>query len=324
MTAEAQALRDDVLAFLATPLTERREALALRIHDFQRHSQPALRRWCTGPPPRSIQEIPCLPVGVFRRVRLCSGPTVHVFRTSGTTSGQRGEHHLPDLEALHQASLRWFQAVLPHAPAHAVSLVSHADDASLGHMVALFYPQATRHFSPESGLDVASAWSTLANTTHPVFVAATAFALDALLAAGGRAELAPGSVLMVTGGFKGRRRSLEEVDMGAAVRRQLGPHLRTVGEYGMTELSSQLWDTGQGYRPPPWLLPSAGDPVTGRALPDGQPGVLRFVDLASWGSCLAIETQDGGVVHPDGRVELLGRLPGSPARGCSLTAEEAE
>ena len=128
---------------------------------------------------------------------------------------------------------------------------------------------------------------------------------------------------MVTGGFKGRRHALDEAGLHAAVREVLRPaHLVT--EYGMTELSSQLWGTpGTAYRPPPWLRVLAIDPFTEALRPPGESGQLRLVDLCNLDGSVAIETMDHGIVHADGTVTLFGRLEGAPARGCSLTVEEA-
>ncbi|HCH65495.1 MAG TPA: hypothetical protein DFR83_22010 [Deltaproteobacteria bacterium] len=50
---------------------------------------------------------------------------------------------------------------------------------------------------------------------------------------------------------------------------------------------------------------------------------MRFIDLANIDTVLGIETRDEGQLLPDGRLILHGRLPGAPARGCSLTVEEA-
>jgi hypothetical protein len=90
----------------------------------------------------------------------------------------------------------------------------------------------------------------------------------------------------------------------------------------MSELASQLWavPAGTAYVPPPWMRVVAVDPWTGRPQPTGQ---LRFYDLASHQTVLAIETGDWGTVRPDGTVVLEGRMPGARPRGCSLTAEEA-
>jgi hypothetical protein len=75
---------------------------------------------------------------------------------------------------------------------------------------------------------------------------------------------------------------------------------------------------------PPWLQVVAVDSKTGKALPNGQIGQLKFVDLANHQTVLAIETRDQGIVYDDGSMELLGRMPQSDARGCSLSVEEVD
>ena len=124
---------------------------------------------------------------------------------------------------------------------------------------------------------------------------------------------------MVTGGFKGRRREVAPSVLMSALARLL-PGGSVVGEYGMSELASQLWaiPAGGAYRPPPWMRVVAvnawsGEPATR--------GLLRFYDLANHQTVMAIETQDVGIVLPDGSVRLEGRLPGAALRGCSLRAE---
>jgi hypothetical protein len=95
-------------------------------------------------------------------------------------------------------------------------------------------------------------------------------------------------------------------------------------------LCSQLYDAtafnrpsesrtaaGERYKvPPPWLQVTARDPVTLRAMPDGEIGLLTFFDLANVGSVSAIMTEDLGIVE-GGRVRVLGRAAGE-ARGCAL------
>ena len=148
-----------------------------------------------------------------------------------------------------------------------------------------------------------------------LFLPATALALASLLESGNRCELPNGSVIMITGGYKGQRRNIPEAELHQATQAQLGPRIHIIREYGMTELSSQLWDCGEGYIAPPWLRV-----FTQHTNAEGI-GQLCFVDLANWGSCMAIETHDLGRVQGN-RVELFGRIPGMQARGCSLVAEE--
>ena len=146
-------------------------------------------------------------------------------------------------------------------------------------------------------------------------------------------QLPPGSRVMETGGLKGRVREIGRPDLYKLISSRLGlPEVQIVAEYGMTELSSQLWTeavpAGQvpgEFIAPFWLRAYAADPLSGRPLPEGQEGVLRFVDLANVWSVLAIETMDLGVVTGGpgpSRVQLRGRLAGAEARGCSLRMEE--
>jgi hypothetical protein len=207
--------------------------------------------------------------------------------------------------------VRWFRACVPDAPTRVVSMCPTDADSSLGHMVALFG-------------DVTATMDAWPHLADPVFLASTAFALDALLSTPGEAALTPRSLVMVTGGFKGRRVRLDGAELYRALTRLGAP--RVVGEYGMTELSSQLWtdpvpagEVPGAFRAPPWMRVYTVDPATGEPA-DGE-GLLRFVDLCNVDSVVAIETMDVGVVKGD-RVWLKGRLEGAELRGCSLRAEE--
>jgi hypothetical protein len=185
-------------------------------------------------------------------------------------------------------------------------------------MIHALCPTARWYLAPAGQVDVAGALADLAECETPVFLATTSLALGQLLEEDPSLSLPPGSAVMATGGSKGRTRQLNDVDLRQRTHSCLGP-VQWIREYGMTELSSQLWDTGDGYRPPPWLHVYTVDPVGGHPAPEG---LICFVDLANWGSCLAVETQDLGRVE-GGIVHLAGRLPGAPLRGCSLTAEPA-
>ncbi len=296
-------MRQQVLDFLADPGgPEQAEQLALELHAWQCAVSETHRRFAGGVQPVSYRDIPAVPVSLCRDLLFCTGPVAAVFRTSGTTSGARGEHAMVDTR-VYEASLRaGFRRVLPSPPEHCVSLCPDAEDSSLGHMMRTLYP----HHGP-------------LREDAPIFLATTGLAALGLLEQ--RWTLAPGSVVMVTGGFKGRRLELVPEELNAGLRAALGPHFRRLDEYGMTELCSPLWGApGEGFEPAPWCLPYTVDPASGR--PCEGVGLLRFVDLASWSSLLAIETEDLGEIR-DGRVFLHGRLEGAPARGCSLVAEEA-
>jgi hypothetical protein len=140
---------------------------------------------------------------------------------------------------------------------------------------------------------------------------------------------------METGGFKGRTRTVDRAALYAQASSRLGvPVQAIVAEYGMTELSSQYYDslvsrTRAGARvkvAPPWLRPIVvgGD---GRPLPRGVVGAIRHVDLANRGSVIAIDTEDLGALvdastgSEQAGLVLIGRDDGAELRGCSLDAE---
>ncbi|MEJ7733113.1 MAG: hypothetical protein WKG00_28445 [Polyangiaceae bacterium] len=143
-------------------------------------------------------------------------------------------------------------------------------------------------------------------------------------------RLPPGSALMQTGGFKGRTREVAADELRARLAATFGlSPARVVAEYGMTELSSQLYEgslAGRGihghYLAPPWMRVDAVDPVTLLPLPRGDVGLARIIDLANVDSAVVVQTADRVRVTADG-IELLGRAPGAPPRGCSLAVDEA-
>jgi hypothetical protein len=269
-------------------------------------------------------DIPAIPVALFKDYPIGTvtpGAEALAFRTSGTTGTGRGVHRLLSTELYDHGALAWARRCVPGMPRRIVALLddpARAPDSSLSHMVALF-GDATWHVADgvldRDGLDAAT-------TSASCFVATTAFALAEWLDAH-PTPLAADSILMVTGGFKGRTHRLEGPELLAAARDALAP-ARVVLEYGMTELSSQLWAApGLPYAPPPWLRAVAIDPVSGVPLPPGSSGQLRFYDLCNLDGAVGIETLDEGIVDASGAVHLLGRLPHAPPRGCSLTVEEA-
>jgi hypothetical protein len=123
---------------------------------------------------------------------------------------------------------------------------------------------------------------------------------------------------------------LSREELHAKLEHQLGitPEA-VVGEYGMTELTSQAYtralhgDESGLFFSPPWMKVRALDPVTLEELPPGREGLLAIFDLANVGSALHLLTEDLGVVENEaGGFRLLGRAPEADLRGCSLLAEE--
>jgi len=171
---------------------------------------------------------------------------------------------------------------------------------------------------------------------RPALLAGTASALvhwlDWMREARARFDLPARSIIMETGGFKGRSRMLSRAHFYRELSKAHGVPLQNIlSEYGMTELLSQYYeivvpwvanaDLQDRYHVgPPWLRTRVLDPITLEAVPEGEPGLLCHYDLANAGSVMAVLTEDLGVEEKGG-VRLLGRPAGAEPRGCSLTMD---
>ncbi len=345
-----------VRAFAAgNPMPEPFDALATDLARYQAARVPGYARlcWSRGLDParfRAAGDAPAVPTDAFKVSRVAAfpeGEATVVFRTSGTTLGARGSHEMRDPRTYDEAAIafgRW--ALASGLPARVPVLVlapspAHAPDSSLSHMLGLFAdsfgkPAARgNYFVEDDVLDVAELDAAVARALvqhEPVLLLGTSFAfvhlLDALHDAPFR--LPPGSRVMQTGGFKGRSREID----AATLRHQLAlafsiPESHIVGEYGMTELSSQFYEgtlrsTGGRagvYLEPPWARVVPVDPETLAPAIEGEVGIARIEDLMNVDSVFAVLAADR-VRRALGGFELLGRAPGAPPRGCSIAIDE--
>lgn len=360
----------DAAAGLAPPISSEPqdtfEQLACDVARFQAEHIPGFARLVAryGSRLDSVESIPAVPVEAFRLTRVAVHPP-HAdaarFVTSGTTGAASGVHAFRRLDTYRELALLWGERALFSAwpgPKTIVALAPAPEDpptSSLGFMLRAFMEtydgraltqdargvpfdatSGARWLVGLSGLDLAGlrrAAAIARSRSEPLFVLATSFTLVALLdALEGDTLTAPSrTVVMQTGGFKGRSREIAPAEL----RRRLAETFRidescVVGEYGMTELSSQLYEgTVSGallsgppgvYLEPPWLRVQPVDPTSLRPVGEGETGLARIIDLANVDSAVAVLTQD--VVRRRGPgIELLGRRSGAPPRGCSLPFE---
>jgi hypothetical protein len=137
-------------------------------------------------------------------------------------------------------------------------------------------------------------------------------------------RLPRGSWLLETGGFKGRSREVSKKELYTRLARIFSlPDSSLWNEYGMSELSSQAYARGVSglHRTPPWARVLVCDPSTGREVRPGRRGLLRWIDLANIDSVFALQTLDVAERARDG-FRLIGRLPRTEPRGCSLSVED--
>lgn len=343
------AVVDRVAAFVSQPDAKRFAELACEAFAFQYAHIEAFRHLCDrrGLRPGAVtdwRQIPAVPTTAFASLTLAAAPAREIFRSSGTSGGARSVHHHP-FPALYRqvidASFPVFCPPARHRPPLLSLIPSRAQlpDSSLGFMadhILQHYggPHSRTAFGPH-GVETAAAtaWSQQRQEEgRPAFILATAFALvqwtDTLAAMDQHLDLPAGTAIFETGGFKGRVQEISREALLARLETWLGvPPQRVVREYGMTELTSQLYDrTLLGGPPdilvgPAWTRVRLLDPETLAEAAPGAPGVVAIFDLANIGSAIHLLTGDMGVADGDG-FRLLGRASDAVLRGCSLTVEE--
>ena len=326
-------LRDRLLELAGGPRDDAAlDAIALQLLAHQRAGCADYDRWCgqkIREQPQGWRDIPPLPVSGFSLMDLATFPeadTVATYLTSGTTTGRRGRHRFRDLSVYRATSMRSFQrALLPDGrPRTLISLVKPEDDSSLWQMIAWAIEQLG---TSDSRVDETG--TTLGDDSEGPLILGTAFGLATALERQPGLQLPENTLVMETGGFKGRRRELTRPELHELYARAGIRSANVVGEYGMTELSSQWYDAiaGRGgpveeraYEPPPWARTRVLDPVTLTEVADGQVGLLSHFDPMNLDSVSAILTSDLGERAGDG-FKYRGRATGAALRGCSLRDE---
>ena len=301
----------------------------------------------------SWQDVPLTPASAFKSLALHAAPPRVIFRSSGTTQGEehRSVHRHP-FPALYRAVI---EASFPHfclpgmGRPPMLSLIptfEQLPDSSLSfmidHVLDRFGGEGSATVFGKSRIDLAKARSWLGarqRDGRPGLLLTTGLALvqllDGLERMGLRFRSPPGSALFETGGLKGWTREVAREELSKRVEQHLGipPH-RVVGEYGMTELTSQCYtqtlSAADGnadptaFVAPPWVRVRILDPETLEEVPRGDLGLIAVFDLANVGSALHLLTEDLGRAAVGGGFHLAGRAAGAELRGCSLTVEEME
>ena len=324
-------LPNDITQFIQAP-TSHFNALALRLFAYQYERNLPYQRFCSGrgQTPETVtnwQEIPAAPAAAFKRFPLTCVPEeacVKVFHSSGTTGSETSRHFMSAAALeLYKVSLR---AGYEHhfSPLRLLALMPPPQTAPHSSLSFMLETLGAEFIWRESSNDLLR--HILASLPAPCTLFGTAFAFVNFLDAteGELLTLPKGSVVIETGGFKGRSREVEKSELYALFTERLGADpMCCFSEYGMSELASQFYSQGvDGPKlAPPWLKTRILDPVTGTDTLPGQPGLLAHYDLANLNSVLAIQTEDMGIWDERGGFQLLGRAPGAVLRGCSLLAE---
>ncbi len=274
----------------------------------------------------TINEIPFLPISFFksRTVVSSTDPVKAVFTSSGTTGSLTSKHQVTDLALYQKSYITAFQQTYGPVTDYVVLALLPSylerDGSSLVYMVNDLIQQSAH---AESGFylnNINALCKTLKELDaqgKKVLLIGVSFALLDLVE---QHQFAlKHTIVMETGGMKGRRKELIRPELHARLKKGFGVS-EIHSEYGMTELLSQAYSTGSGvFKTPKWmkvLARDTEDPLT--ILNKSTTGGLNIIDLANINSCAFIATQDLAKVFDDGSFEVLGRFDNSDIRGCNL------
>ena len=332
------------------------DALALELFVLQFKHNFAYRKICEARKltPQVVEhwtQIPAVPTAAFKDLELTSlapDERTAVFHSSGTTEQKPSRHfHNAESLAVYEASLwKWFQLHFGDV-GELVFLTPNQAAAPRSSLVHMFEIVRQKFSLPKSvftgNVSADGSWMVDFVATikklrascemgTPLSLLGTAFSfvhlLDYLAENNLQFRLPEGSRMMETGGYKNRSRTLPKEELHALIAERLGvPRKNILCEYGMSELSSQAYDStisaekgkpmARHFQFPPWARVQIIAPETGREAANGETGLICIFDLANVFSVMAIQTEDLGI-RRDEHFDLIGRAQLAEPRGCSL------
>ena len=304
---------------------------ALELFKFQFEENPVYRSFCDllykhPSDVQKLEDIPFLPIEFFKTHKVITSKKdiQQTFTSSGTTGNVVSQHHVADLDIYKKSFQKGFAHFYGNIEDYAVLALLPSylerEGSSLIYMVEDMI-QESKH--PKSGfylnnLDaLKQTLLELETSRQKTLLIGVSYALLDLVEFH-QFELKH-TIIMETGGMKGRRKELIKSELHAILKKGFG--VNTIhSEYGMTELLSQAYSKGNGlFSTPPWMKVLVRDPEDALTiLEEKKSGGINIIDLANINSCAFIATQDLGKIHTNGTFEVLGRFDQSDIRGCNL------
>jgi phenylacetate-coenzyme A ligase PaaK-like adenylate-forming protein len=274
----------------------------------------------------SIDKIPFLPIQFFKtkEVKPIDANTEVIFTSSGTTGDQTSRHYIASSELYTKSFTTAFNTFYGNPSEYCILalLPSYLErqGSSLVYMVDTLIKLSNHS---ESGFflnefDIlAERLKRLDKQGQKCLLIGVSFAL--LDFTEKHQFKLSNTIVMETGGMKGRRKEIVREDLHKQLCDAFG--LESIhSEYGMTELLSQAYSNGKGiFHCPPWMkivIRDPYDPFT--TLPNQKSGAINIIDLANIYSCSFIQTEDLGRVYDNNSFEVLGRMNDAQLRGCNL------
>lgn len=304
---------------------------ALALFKYQFDHNPVYRSFCDllykhPSDIHTIEQIPFLPIEFFKTHAVHtqkSNPSLY-FTSSGTTSTNTSKHYVADIDEYIQSFTKGFELVYGDISTYTILALLpnylEREGSSLLYMVEHLIKKTNNE---HSGFYLDDHFALSEKITHLERIGQKTLLLGVSFALLDFVEKysfnLSHTIVMDTGGMKGRRKELVREELHQILKKGLGVS-QIHSEYGMTELFSQAYSQGDGvFTTPPWMKVLARDPEDPfTLLPATKTGGLSVIDLANKNSCPFIATQDLGKVFNDGSFTVAGRFDNSDIRGCNL------
>jgi len=275
---------------------------------------------------KQLNEIPFLPIQFFKSHKVVSSlqPIQEIFLSSGTTGNATSKHYVTDLSLYEKSFTKGFENFYKEIDKYTIlALLPSYLEREGSSLIYMVHNLIKKSKNPKSNFYLNNL-----NELHKVLVELNENNEKVLLIGVSYAMLdlvekfkfkLKNTIVMETGGMKGRRKELIREELHQNLKEGFGVK-EIHSEYGMTELLSQAYSKGNGiFECPPWMRVITRDTEDALTmLPEGKSGGINVIDLANINSCSFIATQDLGKTHSNNTFEILGRFDDSDIRGCNL------
>lgn len=303
----------------------------LDIYNFQYENNMVYQSYCNmicedPTDVNEINKIPFLPISFFKTKKILSTDNFEkVFYSSGTTTNSRSKHFISSLKLYQKSFINNFKLNYSDITQYTILalLPNYYDnkDSSLIYMIEKLIKLSK---SKESGFFL----DDYINLSKKLIELDTKKERKTILIGVPYALLdmidfnqfqLNNTIIMETGGMKGRRKEMVRTELHEKLKRGFGVS-KIHSEYGMTELLSQAYSKGDGiFKTPSWMKVIIRDINDAQNLDfNKKSGAINIIDLANYNSCSFIATDDMGKHVNDDEFELIGRVDNSDIRGCNL------
>ena len=291
----------------------------LDIYNFQYENNMVYQNYCNmicedPTDVNEINKIPFLPISFFKTKKILSTDNFEkVFYSSGTTTNSRSKHFISSLKLYQKSFINNFKLNYSDITQYTILglLPNYYDnkDSSLIYMIEKLI-KLTK--SKESGFFLDDYY----NLSKKLIELDTKKERKTILIGVPYALLdmidfnqfqLNNTIIMETGGMKGRRKEMVRTELHEKLKRGFGIS-KIHSEYGMTELLSQAYSKGDGiFKTPSWMKVIIRDINDAQNLDfNKKSGAINIIDLANYNSCSFIATDDMGKYINDDEFELIG------------------